>query len=295
MAIEPVPQVLAVEKRDSQFPRTAEVSEDSPLFWVENKDRFLRQQLIRDIERVTGRRLCVFFCNPYLSSNLEQHDVGRLFEILNTDDCSPFDLLLETTGGETDATEAIVSMLRSVQSDMRVIVPSQAKSNGTVICLAAKEILMGATSQLGPIEPYVLRIPASVLELPAYERISLLHHELGKHAKKQTIKIAKDLLRSGMMKSRDEQEIEAAVMALSTRDEFPSHGSVIDAREAIRLGLNIEQLPVNSHLWRMCWLLYSMYSFDCNLRGIAKIFEGRKFSKIIVEDANGDTEEEQND
>jgi len=43
------------------FPRSGEPPQQSPKHWVKEKDRYLRQLLIRDIEAVTKRPLVVFF------------------------------------------------------------------------------------------------------------------------------------------------------------------------------------------------------------------------------------------
>jgi hypothetical protein len=44
----------AVNHRSEKFPRATELPTQSPLFWVEQKDRYLRQLLIRDIEELTS-------------------------------------------------------------------------------------------------------------------------------------------------------------------------------------------------------------------------------------------------
>lgn len=43
------------------FPRSKTLPSQSPLFWVTHKDRYLRQQLISDIQEDTGRELIVYF------------------------------------------------------------------------------------------------------------------------------------------------------------------------------------------------------------------------------------------
>ena len=60
------------------FPRGADLPPNSPLFWVENKDRYLRQLLIRDIEQDTNRPLCVYFASRALTSQIMQEDVAQL-------------------------------------------------------------------------------------------------------------------------------------------------------------------------------------------------------------------------
>jgi hypothetical protein len=62
------------------------------------------------------------------------------------------DLVLETPGGSGEVTEDIVRLLRSRYRHLAVIVPGWAKSAGTILAMAADEILMGPASALGPID-----------------------------------------------------------------------------------------------------------------------------------------------
>jgi hypothetical protein len=71
--------------------------------------------------------------------------------------------MLHTPGGDVDQAERIVLMCRKRVGDaeFRVIVPDSAKSAGTLIAIAADEIVMGEWSELGPIRPQVQVITAS--------------------------------------------------------------------------------------------------------------------------------------
>lgn len=62
------------------------------------------------------------------------------------------DLVLETPGGSGEVTEDVVRLLRSRYRHLAVIVPGWAKSAGTILAMAADEILMGPASALGPID-----------------------------------------------------------------------------------------------------------------------------------------------
>jgi hypothetical protein len=96
--------------RDEKFPRSDSLPIQSPLFWVEQKDRYLRQLLIRDIEALTERRLVVYFANRYENAQIEPRDSTFVAELLGDVQNEPFDLLLETGGGMTDATESVVKL-----------------------------------------------------------------------------------------------------------------------------------------------------------------------------------------
>lgn len=268
---------------DSQFPRTADLPVQSPKYWVSQKDRYLRQLLIRDIETLTGRRLIVYFANRFVEgSGIDALDPAYLVELLgDVSSEEPVDLMIETNGGVTDATEALVAILRDRLPDFRVVVANAAKSNGTLIALAAGSIVMGSASELGPIDPALNGVPCTILSMPEYAGLNFPLHELGKLALKQTHSLAVRLLETGMMKDAAPGEALKVAQALGTRDVYFSHGSAIDHREASSLGLKVEVLRDEDPVWERIWLLYTMYDFDCRRDGYLKIFEGRGRSTAL--------------
>jgi ClpP class serine protease len=188
--------------RDERFPRSETLPQQSPLFWVEQKDRYLRQLLIRDIEAQTNRRLVVYFANRYQNAQIEPRDSTFITELLGNINSDPFDLLLETGGGMTDATESVVKLITNMNLNFRVIVAHSAKSNGTLLCLAAKSIVMGVASELGSIEPLINNIPCSILVQPQIAAQNFSLSKLGEFALQQTSTLAKSLLTNGMMSDR---------------------------------------------------------------------------------------------
>ena len=271
----------AADPRQELFPRATELPKQSPLFWVEQKDRYLRQLLIRDIEELTGRSLAVYYANRFENAQIDPKDPAYVTELLGDVVGTPVDLLLETSGGYTDAAEAVVSILQNLVPDLRVIVANAAKSNGIVLCLAAQSIVMGCTSELGPIEPQINGIPSTVLIEPQIQQQNFVLHKAGAFALSQTQKLAKKLLVDGMMKGRPDAEIAAVVQQLSSRDTYASHGSVIDHREAKAMGLVVDYLPPDDPIWERIWLLYCMYEHDCRKAGYLKVFEGHSRSTAL--------------
>jgi serine dehydrogenase proteinase len=267
--------------RDEKFPRSSSLPVQSPLFWVEQKDRYLRQLLIRDIEELTERRLVVYFANRYENAQIEPRDSTFIAELLGDVDNEPFDLLLETGGGMTDATESVVKLMANLNLEFRVIVAHAAKSNGTLVCLAAKSIVMGIASELGPIEPLINNIPCSILVQQQIAQQNFSLHKLGEYALQQTRTLATTLLTAGMMKDRP-NDVAGVVQKLASRDVYFSHGSAIDHLEATALGLRIEYLPPDNAIWQRAWLLYCMYDHDCRKDRLLKIFEGRARSTAIA-------------
>ena len=263
------------------FPRAKNLPNQSPLFWVTHKDRYLRQLLISDIESDTNRSLIVYFsdCDRSLAQ-IDTSDDVYFSELLQQCIGKPVDLLIETNGGMTDATEKICALLRQSAPDLRVIVPRRAKSNGTVIALCGSSILMGIESELGPIDPSINNIPVEfVLNAPSGS-FNPIETQLAQTARDQTTKLARDLLSTGMMKDRL-GEIDKTINMIATRDHYHSHGSVIDVKEAIKLNLNVTEFPQDDLIWQKIWLLRTMYSYDCGQNGYAKLFESSKVSTAV--------------
>lgn len=267
-------------KATESWPRKKGVFPHTPIFFAENKDRFLRQLLISDIEAATRRPLVVFFESPYFDSEIEQDDVSRLAEVLSAKSKGPIDLLLETGGGWTDAAEALTSLLRAWSDDLRVIVPMRAKSNGTMICLAAHQIMMGPTSELGPIEPMIGSVPVSILTTEEYKRKNYIMSQEAEYALLQTKSVARQLLLDGMMQD-NASKIDETVDQLCSRVKFQSHGSVIDAAEAATIGLNVDSRDGADTLWKKFLQLHAMYAFDSQQRRIQKIFEESVVSQSV--------------
>jgi ClpP class serine protease len=65
----------------------------------------------------------------------------------------PIDLVLHTPGGLVLAAEQIASALRRHPGTVSVFVPHYAMSGGTLIALAADEIVMDPNAVLGPVDP----------------------------------------------------------------------------------------------------------------------------------------------
>ncbi|MCR4428223.1 MAG: ATP-dependent Clp protease proteolytic subunit [Caldiserica bacterium] len=75
----------------------------------------------------------------------------------------PIDLILHTAGGLVLASEQIAHALKNHQSRVTVMVPHFAMSGGTMIALAADELLMDQNAVLGPVDPQLERGLGSML------------------------------------------------------------------------------------------------------------------------------------
>jgi ClpP class serine protease len=73
----------------------------------------------------------------------------------------PIDLILHTPGGLVLAAEQIATALSDHKGKVTVFVPHYAMSGGTLIALAASEIVMDPNAVLGPVDPQIAGMPAS--------------------------------------------------------------------------------------------------------------------------------------
>lgn len=89
-----------------------------------------------------------------------------------TPDEIPIDLVLHTPGGLVLASEQIAHALQKHPSKVTVFVPHYAMSGGTMIALAADEIIMDENAVLGPVDPQIGQYPA-VSILKAVEQKSI--------------------------------------------------------------------------------------------------------------------------
>ena len=107
-------------------------------------------------------------------------DINDSEEILRairlTDRDVPIDIVLHTPGGLVLAALQIARALREHPGKVTAYVPHYAMSGGTLICLAANEIVLSSHAVMGPIDPQLGESPAAslikVVEQKPIERIS---------------------------------------------------------------------------------------------------------------------------
>lgn len=72
----------------------------------------------------------------------------------------PIDLIIHTPGGLVLAATQIAKALKNHPAKTTVIIPHYAMSGGTLIALAADEIIMDPNAVLGPVDPQLMNYPA---------------------------------------------------------------------------------------------------------------------------------------
>src|SRR3954454_16160490 len=94
-------------------------------------------------------------------------DVNDAEEVIRaihlTDKDVPIDLVLHTPGGLVLASVQIARAIKAHKGKVTVFVPHYAMSGGTLIALAADEIVMDNHAVLGPVDPQLGKYPAASL------------------------------------------------------------------------------------------------------------------------------------
>jgi ClpP class serine protease len=129
-----------------------------------------RLRLLHRFERVRGSRaialvhreetmsLLGFPLRRYIDVN-DSEEVLRAIKL--TDPERPIDLIVHTPGGLVLAAGQIAHALKHHRAKVTVFVPHYAMSGGTLIALAASEIVMDPNAVLGPVDPQLGQSPAA--------------------------------------------------------------------------------------------------------------------------------------
>jgi ClpP class serine protease len=131
-----------------------------------------RQKLIAAFEKKRGSRVILLVHRQETMSLLgfpvfryisieDSEEVIRAIQM--TDPNIPIDLVLHTPGGLALASFQIAHAIKYRPGKVTVHVPHFAMSGGTLIALAADDIVMGDHAVLGPVDPQVGEYPAASL------------------------------------------------------------------------------------------------------------------------------------
>jgi ClpP class serine protease len=189
------------------------------------------------VHRQETMRLLGFPIVRYIDIN-DSEEVLRAIQLTDAD--LPLDLILHTPGGLVVAALQIARALRDHKGKVTVFVPHYAMSGGTLIALAADEIVMCSHSVLGPIDPQLEQSPAAsllrVVEQKPVAEIddkTLIMADIGRKAIAQ-VKNAATMLLERHVPSEQAQKLADKLSAGEWTHDYP-----ILADEAKRLGLPV--------------------------------------------------------
>lgn len=140
----------------------------SPLF-EKRRIELARVKLLNTMSRKRGSRVismihrmeAISILGIPISRHIDIEDSEHILRaIRRTPKDVPIDIILHTPGGLVLAAEQIARALASHEAKVTVFVPHYAMSGGTLLALAADEIIMDEHAVLGPIDPQLGNYPA---------------------------------------------------------------------------------------------------------------------------------------
>lgn len=278
----------------------------------------VRRKYLAKLSDHTGRETILYATrwtqpdrvDPELLS-ISEEDLQGLMEVIHGLKGPDLDLILHSPGGSAEATEAIVTYLRTKFDDIRVIIPQSAMSAATMLACASDRIVMGKHSFIGPIDPQmILATQVGVQSVPAQAILDQFEmaqlecedpRKLGswlpilsqygpalliqcKNALDLSQRLVSEWLRSYMFKSNDYAERIADGIAawLADHKEFKSHGRHISRERAREKGLIIVDLEEDQVFQDLVLSVFHSTTHTLGATNAVKIIEnhmGKAFIK----------------
>lgn len=258
------------------------------VFMEEHQNHGTRKDLFLQLEQEFGRPVLSFFTSFVYPVAIESGDVDMLEGILQTMDLSSgLAILISSPGGDGLAAERIINICRqySGTNEYWTIVPSRAKSAATMICLGASKIIMGPSSELGPIDPQLTTEEDGNVKrfsvwniVESYKKLfngacrakgnlqpylqQLQHYDSREIKEFETaLDLSEDiairsLMSGGMMDGQTKTRIRKNIETFLTPKQTKDHGRPIYADEAQRCKLKVETHDPKSKPWQLVYELY---------------------------------------
>lgn len=277
-----------------------------PLNAIEEK----KKQYFNSLCRLTKRNCVVYFSawqqKQGVSGSFAIDDNDRngfMNALFGLDKAKGLDLIIHTPGGDLAATQSIVNYLFTFfNGDIRVIVPHTAMSAGTMIACAAKEIIMGKHSNLGPIDPQIGNMPANEYikllneakkEINSNQNLEYWKMVLDKYpptffgmcqnAIASSKKIVTGWLQRSMLIGTPQNIIDQTVSYLSDYNYHLQHNTRLSMDELSRKTvLKITPLENDPKLQDYILSLYHCYQILVGMSNCSKIIENQNSVKYVV-------------
>jgi len=267
----------------------------------------IRRKYLQQLYELTGRNTIAYYSSwlqkpptqmsTYAAMLVNDSDKNGFMATIHTlDRTKGLDLILHTPGGETAATESIVDYLRAMfHDDIRALVPQIALSAGTMIACAAREIVMGAHSSLGPIDPQINGMAAhGVVEefnratseitrdpktIPVWAPIIQKYNPtlIGECEKAiaWSTEMVSEWLKSGMFASAADRDQRVAKILSELGDHAltKSHARHISLNKAQEMGLNVVPLEQDSKLQEAVLSVHHSYIQTLAATSVLKTIE----------------------
>jgi ClpP class serine protease len=207
-------------------------------------ERERRSRAVLLVHRQETMSLLGFPVLRYIDVN-DSEEVIRAVHL--TDPEIPLDLVLHTPGGLVLAATQIARAVLKRKGKVTVFVPHYAMSGGTLIALAANEIVMSEHAVLGPVDPQLGQQPAaSILKVPRQKPIAEVDDQtliLADQAEKALAQMKSEV--SQLLADKYPAEKAAELAELLTRGTW-THDYPITYERALELGLHVRKdMPEN--------------------------------------------------
>ena len=209
-----------------------------------------RAQAIRAVEKLHGTRVITMIHRQEKRSlfgfavarQIDLEDAQTIIAaIKSTPEDMPIDFVIHTPGGLVLAAMQIARAVEAHKAKVTVYVPVYAMSGGTLIALAADEIVLGEFSVLGPIDPQIAGLPAASIikardskPVESVFDLTLVLADVAEKALAQVKQGAVELLTPRMERSA------AEALAAKLAGGHWTHDYALTAQEARALGLPVK-------------------------------------------------------
>jgi ClpP class serine protease len=193
------------------------------------------------------RQETVSFLGIPLMRHIDIDDAESVLRaIRETPSGRPIEIILHTPGGLVLAARQIASALADHDGKVTAVVPHYAMSGGTMIALAADEILVDGHAALGPIDPQVGLYPAAslvaVAELPGLRKDeTLIMADVGRKALHQVRVFAAQLLEQYMPPDQAREVARILSTGLWTHDHPLMPSDLQGLRLPVKVGVPEEE------------------------------------------------------
>lgn len=215
-----------------------------------------RLQMIRRIERKRGSRV-IALIHRQETMSLFGFPIVRYIDIQDSEEVlrairltppdMPIDVILHTPGGLVLAAEQIAQALVHRTGRVTAMVPHYAMSGGTLIALAADEILMAPSAVLGPVDPQLGEYPAASI-LAAVDRKpvaevddkTLILADVGGKALRQVGDTVQQILQTNGLSPEQAKAISDQLSTGKWTHDYPLHVEMLK-----KLGLPVSDALTN--------------------------------------------------
>jgi ClpP class serine protease len=193
------------------------------------------------------RQETVSFLGIPLMRHIDIDDAESVLRaIRETPEGRPIEIILHTPGGLVLAARQIASALSDHDGKVTAVVPHYAMSGGTMIALAADEILVDAHAALGPIDPQLGQYPAAslvaVAELPGpHKDETLILADVSRKALHQVQVFAAELLEKHMEPAQAREVARILSTGLWTHDHPLMPRDLEGLRLPVKVGVPEEE------------------------------------------------------